>query len=145
MECPICGRKVKTLVKAEIEGAIIEVCEECGKKYGRVISFPKIKRVKAKVKKAFEEETEIIPNYGSIIKERRIELGLTQEELAKKINEKKSLISKIEKEEILPDEKILKKLEKFLKVKLLTKVESHKIGAKTSATSLTIGDVVEVK
>jgi len=52
-----------------------------------------------------EEETVIIDNYGKKIIEARKKINLTREEFAKKINEKESVIRRIEAEGMEPDEK----------------------------------------
>jgi Predicted transcription factor, homolog of eukaryotic MBF1 len=48
-------------------------------------------------------------------------MNLSQEDFAKKLQEKKNLIAKIEREEIKPDLQTARKIEKMLGVKLLEK------------------------
>ena len=55
---------------------------------------------------------EIVPDYGQKIRVAREGLGLSPEDLGAKIKEKAALIKKIEREEISPEDRIRKKLEK---------------------------------
>ncbi|MBC7114208.1 MAG: TIGR00270 family protein, partial [Archaeoglobi archaeon] len=88
---------------------------------------------------------DIIPNYSEVIREARERLGLSQEELARKIKEKVSLIRKIERGELTPEEKVARKLEKELGIKLMERIESPKIEKKELPSTLTLGDVVVVR
>jgi len=53
-----------------------------------------------------------------IVQMARMRLNLTQDDLGKKINERKSVISELETGRIHPDSKLLRKLERALSVKL---------------------------
>lgn len=70
---------------------------------------------------------------------------MTREEFAEKIKEKESVIRRIENEEMIPDETLTEKIEKFLEIKLTKSYEAKKIEKVLKKTELTIGDVVEVK
>lgn len=61
---------------------------------------------------------DLAEDYDEKIKDARDAMGLTQEELAKKINEKRSIIAKLETKDIRPDEKTARKLEKILGIDL---------------------------
>jgi len=70
---------------------------------------------------------------------------LSRKEFAEKIKEKESVIRRIENEEMIPDETLTEKIEKFLEIKLTKSYEAKKIEKTLKKTELTIGDVVEVK
>ncbi|MEM1574836.1 MAG: multiprotein-bridging factor 1 family protein [Nitrososphaerota archaeon] len=70
------------------------------------------------------EDLELIENYGEIIRNARIKMGLSQEELAKQISEKLTIIKKIEQGAFKPPIELARKLEKFLKIKIIEKVET---------------------
>jgi putative transcription factor len=73
-------------------------------------------------------------------------MNLSIEELAKKIGEKESLLRKIEKEEIRPSDKVIDKLERFLKIKLREKIEAKpKKEKKEEDIKLRIADVVKIR
>jgi putative transcription factor len=66
---------------------------------------------------------EVDLEFNEKIRQGREERGLSQVELAKNLNERASLIKKLERGEVLPTEKVRKKLEKYLKINLLEDVE----------------------
>jgi putative transcription factor len=123
-ECDICGRKTDKEYVVEVEEAQMHVCERCAKGMTpiEVIDHSQNKNTKQEhivIKHAFSEEgNEIMNDYGSIIKNAREKAGLTNKDLAIKINEKESLIARIERNQLIPEERVAKKLEKLLGIKL---------------------------
>jgi len=133
------------LFKAKVEGTILEVCEDCSK-YGELIETKPVRIVKVRrMPRVKEEETIIVDNYGKKIIEAREKTNLTREEFAKKINEKESVIKRIESEEMRPNDKLLEKIERFLDIKLRIPYEMKKLAAKPRRGKLTVGDIVEVE
>lgn len=65
------------------------------------------------------DELELKEDYHKIIKQTREKLGLSQEALGRKINEKPSVIKLLESGKLKPDNMLARKLEHFLKVQLL--------------------------
>lgn len=150
----MCGKEA-SLFKTDIEGTIMNVCKGCSG-FGKVISVIKQetkkeikKEVKAQVETKKPEEELIlalITNYGEIIKKKREQLGIKQEDFAKKINEKISLIHKIEANQFEPSTSLARKIEKFLHVKLIELEEIKPTTPTTSKSeSLTIGDFIKIK
>jgi len=148
MECEICGKKIQRIFISEIEGVVLRLCEECSKS-GNVLNVvnEEVRKLAIRKNDVEKEEYELIENYGSVIKEARIKLGLSIEELAERIKEKSSLIMKVEKEEIRPSDDLVDKLERVLKVKLREKVEGvgERIERGWREMKLRIADVVEIK
>lgn len=151
MQCEMCGSEGE-LFRTSIEDAILHVCNQCSK-YGQVLgpirALESKKKTQTKmVKPLHQKETIFIiaSDYASKIKEKREQLGLTQEEFAKKIRERESLLSKLEIGAIEPSIKLARKLEGFLGIKL---VEEYKESVKAVPTKkgkgFTIGDIVKVK
>lgn len=64
------------------------------------------------------DETTLNPDFPSIIREARTKKGLTHEQMGQKLNEKVTLLRKIETGSIKPDEILSKKIERFLGIKL---------------------------
>ena len=147
-ECELCGREVEKLVKIEVEGSIVEVCDRCVR-YGKLVEVtPKAppSMSKGKRKTTIEEDFVLIENYGKKIKEAREKLGLTRKDFAKKIAEKESVIKKIEEEKMTPDENLARKIEKTLNIKLFKKVPLTATKQEDrKERELTIGDVVIVR
>ncbi|MEM3897967.1 MAG: multiprotein-bridging factor 1 family protein [Nitrososphaerota archaeon] len=71
------------------------------------------------------EDLELVENYGELVREARSRMGLTQEELASQIGEKATVIKKIEHGELRPSIELARKLEKFLKIRLLVPAEEE--------------------
>ena len=71
---------------------------------------------------------------------------MKQEELAKRLNEKESLMHKIESNSITPSISLARKLEKALGIKIVQvyrEDEKRKVNLKDE--SLTIGDLIKIK
>jgi putative transcription factor len=68
-------------------------------------------------------EKELAMDYHRRIQQARSNLGWSQEELGQKINERKSVISKIENKSMTPDDRLVRKLEKALGIKLMEVIE----------------------
>ncbi|MFT4303276.1 MAG: multiprotein bridging factor aMBF1 [Candidatus Woesearchaeota archaeon] len=156
MICEMCGKNLDNslVVKARVEGTVLNVCENCAK-YGqilsktipeKVISKPILNDASSVVNNDSEEV--VVDNFSEIIKKSRELKGITQEEFAKKINEKESLIHKIETGHITPNFKLAKKIEQFLNIKLLEEIkfsEYKDFSKKSVSNELTIGDVIKIK
>jgi putative transcription factor len=148
----MCGKETN-LFKTVIEGTELRVCKDCSK-FGKIIGRI-AEPVKEKKKKHIEEEREepeiveeIVPDYASKVKSSRESRGLKQEELAKKLSEKESVIHKIETGHYEPNLVLAKKLERFLKITLIESHEIEKPEKSKKATAdgpLTIGDMIKIK
>ncbi|WP_455391768.1 multiprotein bridging factor aMBF1 [[Eubacterium] cellulosolvens] len=66
---------------------------------------------------------ELAEDYHRRIQQARNQLGWSQEDLGQKINERKSVISKLENRTMKPDDKVVRKLEKALNIKLMEVIE----------------------
>ena len=121
MECEICGKETNIIYVVEVEGAVMNVCAECskGKKVTDKIDLSRQEKKVAKAAKEKEKESEVIEHYGEAIRKAREKLGLPLNVLAERINEKASTLLRIEEEKTLPTDKVIKKLEKELGIKLL--------------------------
>ncbi|MEM4336414.1 MAG: multiprotein bridging factor aMBF1 [Candidatus Woesearchaeota archaeon] len=142
MQCELCG-KGKAEFSALIEGVELKVCNSC-LKYGHRLIKPVSSTVNTlrKEEKEIDEEV-IVDNFAEIIKKKREELNMTQEEFAKKLNEKISTIQAMESGRIKPTIETAKKLQKILKINLIKKIKTEKIVTKKSETSFTIGDILK--
>ncbi|KYK25721.1 hypothetical protein AYK26_01760 [Euryarchaeota archaeon SM23-78] len=159
--CDMCSSP-EAVYRIELEGSMLNVCEKCSS-YGRVIAKLKQEepeKKKKKEKKVVEEaevkpkkDTEtlqiIVPNYSSLIKTRREKLGLKQKELAMKIAEKESVIHKLESGHMKPGLPLARKLERFLKIRLVEEVELDDTGISAKgikgSDELTLGDLIDIK
>lgn len=145
--CEICGKNLENLEKAIVEGVMMNVCSGCAK-FGKVIPVrkPLIEPRRVIPVQTKEVMEEIVTDYAELIKKGRERKGLKQEELAKDIAEKESVISKVESGSLKPSFILAKKLEQFLDIKLIEFFEEKKeINLNLKDNGLTIGDLLKAK
>ncbi len=138
MQCEICGKQINNGIKIKVEGSEMTVCGKCSNLGTKVETKKEEKRYSGsgssnsgdtKVKTSnkrksgtshslYEEMDELVDDYPKRIQRAREERDLKQDELAQKINEKSSIISKLEKGSKLPEDKVVNKLENFLEIDL---------------------------
>ncbi len=160
--CELCGKSCNT-VHAIVEGGVLNVCRDCVR-YGNAIEMKKPnqdavdKAIKfsgsswknpvPKPVRSVESET-IVQNFGNIVKNARVKMGMKQEDAAKAIAEKASVLQKVESGSLEPSLKLAKKLEQFFSVKLIK--EQEKVSEDTvkefniKSGALTIGDLIKFK
>jgi putative transcription factor len=165
LRCEVCGRKILgSPFRVVIEGAKLTVCGECSK-HGKVIweeePKPKLQaprqasaptQVKIQIRKPAETRMdttqELVEGFDLKIRQAREKMGLSQEELGKRINEKVSLLRKIETGKIKPDDVLSAKLERILKIKLLVPFSEEKTPqaavSKQTSRELTFGDIAQM-
>lgn len=145
--CEICGKKAK-LREAIVEGSVVSVCDDC-LSFGKAVPLQGKKAdVTPRVPRKIEVEREmelVVSNYSDIIKQGRERMDLTQEEFAKKLSERESVIHSLESGKLKPSLALARKLERFLGVKL---IEIYKDAGKSpldlTDSSLTIGDLLKM-
>ncbi|MBT3405744.1 TIGR00270 family protein [Candidatus Woesearchaeota archaeon] len=151
--CDMCGKE-GNITKSIVEGTEMEVCQGCAK-------FGKSPAPKAKFKPKFhnkprvrspiprdQENLKIVENYAEVIKSKREKMDITQEQLAKKVFEKESIVTKMESGHFKPSIRLARKLQKLLTVKLIEKDEAKKVDVKSARNNsgvLTIGDLLKKK
>ena len=90
---------------------------------------------------------ELVEGYGNLIRSARRRQDLSHEDLGKKIGEKVSVLQKIETEKMVPDQRLSRKLEHTLKIRLLKPLDNIRAQNDliTKPIKLTLGDVVTIK
>lgn len=118
-ECELCGNQMGDVYVVNIEGVDLRTCIKCAK--GKKV-LSREERPRNDKKKAAEKpkiaEPEIIDNYGGAIRAARESMKIPINVLAEMINEKETLLLRVEQQRTLPTAKLAKKLEKALKIKL---------------------------
>ncbi len=140
--CEMCG-KVSSLVLAELESVDLNVCENCAK-YGRIKKRP----LELKLSKPTPQRPEyvLVENYPALIRNSREKRQLTQEQFAKFLNEKESLIHKWEAGTLKPDVETARKMERALGLRLVRLEEAiPTVKTSISKEELTLGDFVKVR
>ena len=161
MICEMCGKNVTFLRKVTIEGVALEVCTECAK-FGveakketpkEVAPKPiiaqrlEVREKRGRPRDVLEkmEKEDLVDDYGARIRNARERARMTQKDLAMKINERVTILAKIETNQMRPDEKIISKLQKELGIVLKEKVPEV-IAAKESARqALTLADLIKMQ
>jgi putative transcription factor len=140
------------------------VCGECSK-HGKIVleekPQPAMQRItltkhkssttlKIQQKKAPETRLtsfELAEDFSAKIKQAREKLGLSHEDLGRKLNEKVSVLRKIETGKMTPNDVLTKKLEHELKIKLLVPVSEESVHQtkipKPKVRELTLGDMIQ--
>ena len=169
MLCEMCGKESEFTKTISIEGTHLKVCKECSRfgegaegkggvtKKGAVPSGQshtmaserleaRERRMRTRSIYQEEETTDLIPEYSKVIREARMARDWKQEVLAAKINEKTSVIAKLENGTLRPNDALLKKLEHELNIKLTEKVAVIKPeGGHGQGKTLTLGDMIKKK
>lgn len=140
--CDICGREAY-LLTALVEGTELDVCEECSI-HGKVLKRPKpIFKEDKKIKE--ERVVDFVSGYGNLVKRARERLGLNQKEFAKRLNEKETIIQKIETEKIKPTIELAKKLERSVGIKIIEELKNNTIKKekRKEISQFTFGDFIK--
>ena len=162
MECEICGKPVpeNNPIRAKIEGSVMVVCKECSKlgKIQKEPAKPKFVKQTTKSKRPTntqnrarsrndEPAEELIEDFSLEVRKAREAKNWSREDLGKKINERVSVITRIETGKMTPDNKVTKKLEKALNIKLLEKVDNVDLNQFISSSSgeRTLGNIMKIK
>ena len=121
--CELCGRLATEKKMVIVDGTVFNVCIACSK-HGKPYvpaQVPARKRpvaVRQQKKIGLADATMLAPDFAWVIREARMKMGLTHEQLGMKMNEKAQLLKKFETGALKPDEQIAKKLECYLGIKL---------------------------
>jgi len=164
LRCEVCGRKINGKpITAIIEGAKLTVCGTCSK-HGKISQEePKPKLILQRLRPTtaqprmqipkpqtptVDTSQELVENYHAKIRQAREKLGLSHEDLGKRINEKVSLLRKIETGKMTPDNRLATLLERTLKIKLIVPAKEEKVPqtktSKAAGHELTLGDLIKL-
>jgi putative transcription factor len=167
VSCEMCGYN-GDLRRAVVEGTLLMLCDKCIK-FGEVVELkrgPSDNVVSERMKRmntsrfaamrtsgnVVEEISEelVVKNYSELVKRARERMGKTQEEVAKDIAEKVSIVQGVEGGRLEPSLKLAKKLEQYFKVDLIRAIskkqdEAMELDLGLKPGSMTIGDVIKIK
>ena len=156
-QCEICGAEILGAPqRIVIDGSALEVCKSCmrfGKPEDKWSPVPKkmvpVERAftvkRPKPRDHFKDLVELVPEFGRKIREARESMGLSVEDLATRIKEKATLLKKIEREEISPEDDVIKKLEKEMRIKLTDQASETRVKSAMAGRGLTLGDIASIK
>jgi putative transcription factor len=171
MLCELCGKDAGPTRPAFIEGTKLNVCQNCmrfgeeykaqqasasGKPRSSTASAPSAvvieerlqkreKRMQTKDVYANTQSVELVDDYGRVIKEARTAAGMDLEQFAASIFEKKGILAKVEANDLVPDEKLMKKIEKALNIKLTEVVQASAGTNRTPGAKMTLENFIKKK
>lgn len=140
-ECELCGSKDANL-RTKIDNAILKVCKNCVG-YGQPIATVSYVSQRKILRKLEGEDIEVKSDLKETVRRERSKMKMTQDDLAKALGEKLSVIKRIE-EGWEPPTATLRKLEKFFGITLVEDVEEKAVESRGGKVSLTIGDLVDL-
>ncbi|HXY46827.1 MAG TPA: multiprotein bridging factor aMBF1 [Thermoplasmata archaeon] len=141
MLCEMCGKDVVATSRVRIEGTVLPVCPDCAK-FGQPVDPAPVSlssalsaktptpgargariggaRRRLEERDLYQEigELELAPDWARRVRLAREARVWTPEELGKKLNEKKSIVLKIESGNFHPSDELVRKLEHLLKIRL---------------------------
>ncbi|QPV63040.1 TIGR00270 family protein [Halosimplex litoreum] len=176
VQCEMCGSETSSPNRVKVEGAELDVCDECTD-FGTEVKQQSSSSASTKYSTSssgssssssgssssgsssssggssqrrrdmFDEMDELAQDYDETVRSAREAAGMSQEDLARKLNEKASLIRKIERGDTLPSDDVQRKLESALEVDLSAggTTDESEWSSGSSTGEYTLGDVVERK
>lgn len=138
MLCEMCGTEVESTSRIKIERSVLQLCPNCAK-FGTPVDPPpavasessvpnriRVGPARPSASRRFEErdvylempEMELAPDWFQRIRIARERHGWTPEDFGKKLNEKKSVVLKIESGSFRPPDTLIRKIEHMLAVRL---------------------------
>jgi putative transcription factor len=157
----LCGADVPRLKNVAIDTTVLSVCGECAR-FGDEVSTPTLRRStmppviaerlearqrRMTPKDVFEQtgELELTDDFPRKIRTAREARGWRQTDLGAKINERVSVIAKLESGTMTPGDDLVRKLERELGIKLKERVEPMAVKKQVPTGALTLGDLVRMK
>jgi putative transcription factor len=121
-DCELCGTSTRSVYVVNVEDVELRVCAKCAKGK-KVISThsdaPQVQASRPSMRPKREEDQTVIENYGTVIRKARERMNLPIGVLAEMLNEKETLLARIEQQHTLPTIELTKKLEKALSIRLI--------------------------
>lgn len=161
MICEMCGKTVPQTREVIVGGARLNVCPNCakfGEATGASASRPGAPVTQAVIDQRLERRErrmqskdiysgtttiEIVDDYGGVIRRAREAKGMDLKTFANEIQEKQGLLAKVEANNQVPDDKLIKKIEKALDIKLTEAVQSGGSVGVGRADGMTLGNFIK--
>lgn len=162
MLCEVCGADVPRTKTVMVEGTVLNVCPSCarfgvepgaGAPAPRKPSTPPVvaERLEARARRMKERdvytqagEEDLAEDYAQRIRSAREAHGWKQSELGAKINERVTVIAKIESGTMMPNEGLIRRLERALDIKLKEKVPAPTVRKAIVREGITLGDLIDL-
>ena len=164
MICEICGRDVPRAKTVTVEGTVLNVCPNCarfGTEAGpsptaaaKQRNLPPLiaDRLEARARRMKERdvfvqsgEEDLADDYAHRIRAAREARGWKQTDLGARINERVTIIAKIESGTMVPNDDLIRRLERALEIKLKEKVPTPTVRKATAREGVTLGDLFDLE
>ncbi|HLC90492.1 MAG TPA: multiprotein bridging factor aMBF1 [Candidatus Nanoarchaeia archaeon] len=144
--CEMCGN-TGNLLSVEVEGVEMQVCNNCskyGKAKARESNYHSSRPVQLKSEMP---DVKIVDNYAFLLRRAREQKNMSQEEFAKLLNEKESIVAKWEQGTLKPRVELANRIGRILKINLLEKDDPGAVAMekKSGSGELTLGDFIKVR
>lgn len=161
--CELCGSDVERTRPVSIEGTVLNVCSECsrfGVEAGAPVTRARARTAPSAIAERLERrarrmtprdvyatagDEEFVPDLPQRIRRAREARGWKQTDLGAKINERVSVIAKLESGAMVPTEALARKLERALDLKLKEKVPATEERKASPKAPITLGDLVKLE
>jgi len=160
MICELCGKDTPRARTVSIEGSVLSVCMDCAR-FGSEVAGPirvrrpgnpvVAQRIERRTRRMTERDVysapateELVEDFGERIRKAREARGWKQTDLGAKINERASVIAKLESRTMVPSDAMIPKLERTLGIRLREKVEPVSVKKHTGPAPVTLGDLVRM-
>lgn len=153
LQCELCGRECHECKPAIVDSVKMMLCPGCMRHGKGIKATPLVTKqtILSRIKRPRERDVyknmdkKLVTGWNVIIKEARYKKGLTREQLGFDIGERTVTISKIENGDLRPSDKVVKKLEKELDIKLFDEVKKVDTSVKItqSQSGFTLGDFIK--
>lgn len=144
--CEMCG-EAGDLKETRVEGTVLDLCEDCqdmGEPVDRSDQVTQTTRPSTSSRSSPEKE--VVPDVDSRVKKAREDRNLSVSGLADQINEKESVVRRVEAGKLTPDRDLARTFEKALGVTLYeTPPELEGGGRRETTREQTLGDVADVR
>lgn len=161
MICEMCGKDVPQTREVIVDGARLTVCPGCAR-FGEAAG-PSASRTGAPVTQTVIDQrlerrerrmqskdiyssgfatVELVDDYGGVIRRAREARGMDLKTFANEIQERQGLLAKVEANNQVPDDKLIRKIEKALDIKLTEAVESGGTTGRGRSDGMTLGNFV---
>lgn len=140
--CEMCGRQGEIVIAA-VEGVEMKVCQNCAR-FGTIRK--KADAVHIPQKKLHQEPAfRVTGNYASVLRQVREKQKLSQEDFARFLQEKESIVAKWEQGKMQPSVEAAKRLEKILGILLVVEdvEQSFEPGKMGKADGFTLADFIK--
>ncbi|TLZ51759.1 MAG: TIGR00270 family protein [Methanobacteriota archaeon] len=161
MLCELCGNDVPRTKTVVVEATVLAVCPSCAR-FGTEVGAPAVRRkatppviaerLEARRRRMTPRdvytqggEEDLAEDYAARIRAAREARGWKQAELAAKINERVTVIAKIESGAMMPNEDLLRRLERALEIKLKEKVPTVQAKKGGAREGMTLGDLMDLE